>query len=207
MQQCRVARRLRIARQGSLIFCTLMYSMYISISIIYVYVYIYIYVYLYVRIYVYNLVPTYLSIYQSIYQSTYLSIYLRILVWFYIRICMYVYMYTSCLHIHIKHIYIYIYIYMRMRTPLPPRCRDIATNPPTFRLLVYDPVLKFRKENICMTAAAFIFNSLRLSMQILREINDETFCVNTRRSMWAGVLTRKIASCVVSDQSPSNTYE
>ena len=44
--------------------------------------------------------------------------------------------------------------------------------------------------------------------QILREmIHDESFCLNTRKSTWARVLTPKIAFTVVSDQSPSNTYE
>ena len=60
-----------------------------------------------------------------------------------------------------KHEYTYLYIY---------------------GLLVYDPILKFRRESICMTAAGFIFNSLRRFTQILREmINDESFCLNTRR--------------------------
>ena len=99
-----------------------------------------------------------------------------------------------------------------MLTPPPRRttatCRDTATNPPTFGLLVYDSVLKFRRESIGMTAAAFILNSLRAFTQILREmINDESFCLNTRTSIWARVLTPKIAFTVVSDQSPSNTYE
>ena len=39
-------------------------------------------------------------------------------------------------------------------TPRPPprttaRCRDTAANPPTFRLLVYNPVLKFRGLIAC----------------------------------------------------------
>ena len=109
------------------------------------------------------------------------------------------------------YICIYIYIHIDANPPPPPwttaRCRE-TTNPPTFRLLVYDSVLKFRRESICMTAAAFILNSLRPCTQILREmINDESFCLNTRRSVWARVLTPKIAFTVVSDQSPSNTYE
>ena len=39
-----------------------------------------------------------------------------------------------------------------------------------------------------MTAAAVILNSLRPFTQILREmINDESFCLNTRRSIWARI--------------------
>ena len=76
-------------------------------------------------------------------------------------------------------------IYIQQLTP--PRmnyrgCRDTVANPPTCGLLVYDPILKFRGESICMTAAGFMFNSLRRFTQILREmINDESFCLNTGR--------------------------
>ena len=50
--------------------------------------------------------------------------------------------------------YIHIYIYAN-----PHPCTTARSS--SFRLLVYDSVLKFRRESICMTAAAFIFNSLR----------------------------------------------
>ena len=75
-------------------------------------------------------------------------------------------------------------------------------------LLVYGSVLKFRRESIRMTAAAFILNSLRPFTQILREMtNDESFCLNTRRSIWGRVLPPKIAFTIVSNQSPSNINE
>ena len=55
-----------------------------------------------------------------------------------------------------------------------------------------------------MTAAASILNSLRPFTQILPQmINDESFCLNTRRSIWARVLTPQTAFTAVSDQSPN----
>ena len=65
------------------------------------------------------------------------------------------------------------------------RCRDTATNPPTFRPLVHDAALMLSfqvpRERMCISAAAFIVNSLRPFMQILRKmINDEShFCLQS----------------------------
>ena len=100
------------------------------------------------------------------------------------------------------YVNIYIYIYANP-PPRRTRCRDTATNRLMFRLLVYDPVLKFRRESICMTAAAFILNSLRPLTQTLRKmINDESFCLNTRRSIWARILIPKIASLESQIEAP-----
>ena len=64
---------------------------------------------------------------------------------------------------------------------------------------------------MCMSAAAFIHNSLRtLHADTPRDdfSNDEPhFCLNTRSIIWTRVLTPKITITVVSDPSPSNTYE
>ena len=83
----------------------------------------------------------------------------------------------ACMHASTSthtHTYQSIYIYAKPPPWTTAGCRDTATNPPTIRLLVYDPVLKLRGGSICMTAAAFILNSLRPFTQILRNmIKDE----------------------------------
>ena len=100
---------------------------------------------------------------------------------------------------------IYIYIYANPPHELP---RGAAIPPPIFLRLGFWCMIQFEvPRGQHMYDAAYILIFLRPFTQILRKmINDESFCLNTRRSIWARVLTPKIAFTVVSDQSPSNTY-
>ena len=59
-----------------------------------------------------------------------------------------------------------------------------------------------------MTAAGFVFSSLRRFTQILREmINEESFWSEYPKINMGASNNPKIARTVVADQSPSNTYE
>ena len=82
-----------------------------------------------------------------------------------------------------------------------------------FRLLVYDLgltlSLKFRGDSIRIAAEAFILIAT-LHADTPRDdfSNDEIhFFPNTRSSIWARALSPKVAFTVVSDPSPSDTYE
>ena len=87
------------------------------------------------------------------------------------------------------HIYIYVYVYIYICQPPPrrtiARCRNAATNPPTFRFLLYDPGLTLDLEapGEHMSAAAFMLSSATLHADTPRDdfSNDESHLrLNTR---------------------------